>query len=159
MSVDDRLREGLRRAATSITPSLEDDLRSVRRGARTRAIRSRVVVAFAAVLAAIALALSAPHLRDWWSTQPAGPSPSVAPSGSVPNPFEVVRTFTPSDLGLQRVLQFAIGPDGNLYVIDTGQRVSVITPEGDVLRQWGTHGTRRVSSGSATPGAPLAPSP
>ena len=99
MSVDDRLREGLRRAATSITPSLEDDLRAVRRGARARAIRSRVVVAFAAVLAAIALALSAPHLRDWWSTQPAGPSPSLAPPGSVPNPFEVVRTFTPSISG------------------------------------------------------------
>src|SRR6476619_5224234 len=99
MSVDDRLRDGLRQAATSITPSLEEDLRSVRRDARTRAIRARVVVALAAVLAALALGLSAPHLRDWWITQPAGPSPSVVPFGSVPNPFEVVGTFTPSSLG------------------------------------------------------------
>ena len=34
----------------------------------------------------------------------------------------------------------AIGPNGNLYVTDLSQRVTVITPEGRVLRRWGGPG-------------------
>ena len=130
----------MRQAATSITPSLEEELHSVRRGARTRAIRSRVVVAVAAVLAAIALAISRPTCATGGARNPRGLLRRWRRLGPCRTPSRS-RDVHASDLGLQRVLQFAIGPDGNLYVIDTGQRVSVITPEGEVLRQWGTQGS------------------
>ena len=52
------------------------------------------------------------------------------------------------------MLQFAIGPDGNLYVIDTGQRVSVITPKGRCCASGGRVARSRVSSGSARRTAP-----
>ncbi|MEP6632227.1 MAG: NHL repeat-containing protein [Lapillicoccus sp.] len=72
-----------------------------------------------------------------------GAQPGVGSSGSTSagtRAFEVVVTFTAESLGLNRPAAMALGPDGNIYLTDYGQRVSVISPDGRVLRRWGTPG-------------------
>lgn len=65
-------------------------------------------------------------------------------SGRSPTPavraFDVVATFTAESLGLHRPAAMALGGDGDIYITDSEQRVSVISPQGQVLRRWGTPG-------------------
>lgn len=71
-----------------------------------------------------------------------GPSGSGSSTGSLPNPFTVVATWSARSLGLEHVLAFAIGPDGNIYVTDASQQVAVISPDGKVLIRWGSLGSK-----------------
>jgi len=74
---------------------------------------------------------------------PAGGHPSAAAAGStaLPNPFTVLARYGVQPLGLDHPFALAIGPDGNLYVTDGNQRVTVISPAGKVMRRWGKPGT------------------
>jgi hypothetical protein len=74
---------------------------------------------------------------------PAGGHPSAAAAGSaaLPNPFTVLARYGVKPLGLDHPDALAIGPDGNLYVADLSQRVTVISPAGKVTRRWGKPGT------------------
>jgi len=74
---------------------------------------------------------------------PAGGHPSAAAAGStaLPNPFTVLARYGVKPLGLDHPVALAIGPDGNLYVTDDSQRVTVISPAGKVMRRWGKPGT------------------
>jgi DNA-binding beta-propeller fold protein YncE len=66
----------------------------------------------------------------------------LAASGrAVPNPFTVVARYSDRSLGLDHPEAFAIGHDGDLYVTDASQRVTVISPDGKVLRRWGKRGS------------------
>jgi hypothetical protein len=62
---------------------------------------------------------------------------------SLPTPFRITARFTARSLGLRNPRSLAIGPDGNIYVTDASQRVSVISPGGHVLRRWGRRGNGR----------------
>jgi hypothetical protein len=73
---------------------------------------------------------------------PAGGHPSAAAAGSpaLPNPFTITARYSAKSLGLDHPGALAAGPDGNLYVTDLSQRVTVISPGGKVLRRWGKPG-------------------
>jgi hypothetical protein len=65
----------------------------------------------------------------------------VAASSALPSPFTITARYTAKSLGLNHPDGLAIGLDGNLYVADLSQRVTVISPGGKVLRRWGKPGT------------------
>jgi DNA-binding beta-propeller fold protein YncE len=66
------------------------------------------------------------------------PSTSVT---ALPKPFEVVATYPAATLGLDNPRWLAVGSDGNFYITDARDRVSVFSPDLKLLRRWGSPGT------------------
>jgi hypothetical protein len=59
-----------------------------------------------------------------------------------PKPIiEVVDRYTAGALGLDRPLDLAIAPNGDLYLAGSNDRISQISPSGSVIRSWGTTGS------------------
>ncbi len=79
-----------------------------------------------------------PALAD---LDPRRASASPSASNPPPDPFTVERRFTPDQLGLDVPLSIAVGPSGNVYVSDTSDHVSAISPDGTVLHRWGGTGS------------------
>ena len=69
------------------------------------------------------------------------PSPADAGTGAIPNPFNVVATIDPATTGIEEPVEIAVGPDGNIYVVDLRPAVTVITPDGTLLDTWSETGT------------------
>jgi hypothetical protein len=67
-------------------------------------------------------------------------SPTTRESSALPTPFTIAARFSAKSLGLRDPRGLAVGPDGNLYVTDRKQRVTVISPDGKILRRWGRPG-------------------
>src|SRR5919201_6553511 len=64
-------------------------------------------------------------------------------SSSLPTPFKITARLSARSLGLRNPRSLAIGPNGNLYVTDANQRITVISPSGKVIRRWGRPGSGR----------------
>jgi sugar lactone lactonase YvrE len=90
------------------------------------------------------------HAQD--ATSPASSATTKPPP--LPNPFEITARYSAASLGLKRLKgchqgggsgcteELAIGPDGNLYVTDSvTATVTVVSPDGKVLRRWGRPGS------------------
>ena len=74
---------------------------------------------------------------------PAGGNTGPAAASAVlPSPFTITARYTANSLGLDHPTDLTIGPDGNVYVTDLSQRVTIISPAGKVLRRWGTPGSK-----------------
>ena len=71
-----------------------------------------------------------------------GHTSQVAASSALPSPFTITARYTAKSLGLDHPTDLTIGPDGNVYVTDRSQRVTVISPGGKVLRRWGKPGSK-----------------
>ena len=96
------------------------------------------------LIACVAVALAAGACGSTKSHQPQSQSVGTTGAGSGsthrPSPFAVEATYTAKSLGLTKPANLAIGPDGNVYVTDAQQRVTVVSPDGKVIRRWGTPG-------------------
>lgn len=100
--------------------------------------RGTVAVLAATVALAPGCGYGATHPPRPTATSSVGASGTVGPS--VPNPFTVVATYSAAALGLRNPRGLAVGPDGNLYVTDGTDRVTVVSPAGKVLRRFGGPG-------------------
>lgn len=91
------------------------------------------------LLAGVLLAVGVTPALAGCEAASSGASSSGSPS-TAQRAFDVVATYTAKSLGLRRPTALALGPDGDLYVTDNSQRVSVISPTGRVVRRWGEPG-------------------
>jgi hypothetical protein len=66
---------------------------------------------------------------------------SAAPKAHLPNPFRIVARYSAASLGLKNPRDLAIAPDGNVYITDAANRVTVVSPAGKVVRRWGKMGS------------------
>src|SRR5215472_13581455 len=69
------------------------------------------------------------------------PGTASSTARALPSPFTVIARYTAASLGLSHPDSLAIGPNGDLYLTDLSQRVTVISPAGKVLRRWGKPGS------------------
>src|SRR4029079_6915965 len=81
----------------------------------------------------------APHATDRASAAPSAAAPSQSPAptaADLPDPFSVLATYTPDQLGLNAPIGIAVGPAGDVYVTDLSDRVTQLDKTGNVVRRW-----------------------
>ncbi len=76
MSLDERLRESLRRSSSAVAPDLGENLHAVRRKTRHLVIRQRVGQVAFAMVAVLALVFVAPRVLDFAKNDPCKGAPA-----------------------------------------------------------------------------------
>jgi outer membrane protein assembly factor BamB len=74
------------------------------------------------------------------SEAPAAASATASPV-ALHNPYTVVDTLDPDTTGLDGAWAVDVGPDGDLYVVDSKPSITVLTPEGEQLTTFGSQGS------------------
>jgi hypothetical protein len=102
-----------------------------------------LAVAIGALLATLSYGCGATHQGASVGRAAARSSSSATTAPShLPNPFSVVARYSASSLGLKNPRDLAIGPNGDIYVTEAADRVTVLSPTGKILRRWGKRGHR-----------------
>lgn len=76
-------------------------------------------------------------------TPASGPHPAASDGAGPARLREVLvveTRYAADQLGTHNPRALAVGPDGNLYITDGGDHVTVVSPAGRVLRRWGGRG-------------------
>lgn len=94
----------------------------------------------AAILACVAV-LGAGCTGNAATAPGSNAGPVSAASPALPSPFTVAARYSAKSLGLDHPVALAVGLNGDVYVTDLSQRVTVISPAGKVLRRWGKPGS------------------
>ena len=102
-----------------------------------RNARSGLMTAVAAGVASLLIACGSSGTSG--STAGNGQS-TTKPAPALPTPFTITARYSAKSLGIDAAAELAIGPDGNLYVTDISERMSVISPNGKVVHRWGKPG-------------------
>jgi sugar lactone lactonase YvrE len=102
--------------------------------------RSRTL-GVAAVAAAVSFAGCGGGSSTASGEHPAADKQPVSSASPRPLPYTVEATYRAVSLGLEHPQSLAVGPDGNVYVTDSAQHVTVVSPSGHVLRRWGRLGS------------------
>jgi hypothetical protein len=142
MPSDDSIRERFLEVSSAVTPDLPAALGTVQREARRRRTRGRFIWA-CSVAVGVLLVVALGRLVASELHSSVGPShvPSAPGGLHVTDPFQVIHTFTPAELGLRHVLSIATAPDGTFYATDRSQSVAHISRDGRVLDRFGGPGT------------------
>jgi DNA-binding beta-propeller fold protein YncE len=102
----------------------------------------RIAAPIVAAVAAAGVALLAVGCGGNAGSGTGADAGSASAVRALPSPFTITARYTAQALGLNYPDSLAIGPDGNVYVTDLSQRVTVISPAGIVLRRWGKRGSK-----------------
>jgi hypothetical protein len=100
---------------------------------------AQVALAAVAVLTVAGCSDAATRQVSQPSTSPAGSRPGTT-SPEPPSPLAIEARYSATSLGLNQPANLAIAPDGDVYVTDASQRVTVLSPGGTVIRRWGKRG-------------------
>jgi hypothetical protein len=98
-----------------------------------------LLAAGAVLVAGAALLLRSQPVADDCGKVPlvSGSLPAPAASTELPDPFSIVAEYSATNLGLDRPLGMAVGPNCDIYVTDLSDRVSQYSPDGKLVRRWG----------------------
>jgi tripartite motif-containing protein 71 len=94
----------------------------------------------AAAVLAITAALSVVGCGGSSSGEPR-PAPVTKPQAAPKAPFTIVARYSAKSLGLTGPRSMAMGPDGNLFITDRSDHVTVVSSSGHVVRRWGGVGS------------------
>ena len=136
MDDESRLRRFLQQEAASVEPDVPEALSNVYGLARRGTGKRRAAVAVAAAAAAVAtVALVVGAVGALHRVEP-------APAPALPKvTLSIVNERSAEELGIGRALSVAVGARGHVYVTDTSQHVTELTPDLLPVRSWGGDGT------------------
>jgi hypothetical protein len=140
MDVESRIRGVLQRQGDAVQPDVPAALDVIRREARLRTARQRAYVAAGALALAAGVAVVVRVVGVDAITGRADPAPAHDPE--IPEvTLSIVQQRSAAELGLDQALNVAVGAHGRVYVTDTSQHVTELTPDLRPVRSWGGNGT------------------
>jgi NHL repeat len=107
-----------------------------------RAVKGRILaIALAGGTACTGIQHATPPTQ---SPSTSFPSTASSPPAAVPNPFTITSRYSAASLGLKGsaiLIRLAVGPNGDVYLVDSDDHVTMVSPAGEPLDRWGGTGT------------------